>query len=87
MATSKAWTNKEITFLKVWYKKLTAKELAETLKRTEGSVRWKIADLGIKNDGSERWVASHPAPKSPFEAPAPVVKEKSIWEKIKEFFS
>src|SRR5690625_3191074 len=47
---NKAWTLREIEYLKNNYNNLTAKELAEKLGRTVGSVTNKAQELGLKKN-------------------------------------
>ena len=44
---SEPWSEDEIRFLRRFYKKLTAREIASELKRTLHSVRGKIRALGL----------------------------------------
>lgn len=44
---NKLWTKTEESYVRQNYKKLTAKQIAAKLKRTVGSVNWKISDLGL----------------------------------------
>lgn len=41
------WEDTEVDFVRRMYGTMTAKEMGKELGRTEGSVRWKITDLGL----------------------------------------
>lgn len=47
MVKSKAWTEEEVNFLKMYFKDHSISELAEALERTEGSIKFKIEDLKL----------------------------------------
>lgn len=48
---ARAWSDREIAFLKRNYKKLTDKQMGESLNRSLSSIAWKRTQLSLGKDG------------------------------------
>lgn len=79
-AASKQWSDKEIAFLRRNYKKLTDKQLSETMKRSLSSIAWKRTQLGLSKEGIPGGSAMRKLTDERFAEPVPHVPDATTHE-------